>query len=145
MPRSCYTFNTYVPQEFGTASNKIILYKLFLACNVLERQEASSASAFVSTGLNNVGYRRFVKYLPVVTASSSGGFIKSRNMSLVWSFDYICIIKFVLDCKVVYILLIIGNTKGMPHLKITLEFLFLDPVSILEPNSCLSEIFLHWL
>ena len=72
MPRSCYTFSTYVSQEFRTPSIKIILYKLFLLRNVLERQEASSASAFVSTGLNIVGYRRFVNYLPVDTASYSG-------------------------------------------------------------------------
>jgi hypothetical protein len=72
MPLSCYTFKTYISQEFRTPSIKIILYELFLACNVLEGQEASSASAFVSTGLNSVGYRRFVNYLPVDMASYSG-------------------------------------------------------------------------
>jgi hypothetical protein len=72
MPRSFYTFNTYVSQEFRTPSMKIVLYKLFLTCNVLERQRASSAYAFVSTGLNSVGYQRFVNYLPVDTASYSG-------------------------------------------------------------------------
>jgi len=40
--------------------------------------------------------------------------------------------KGVLDYKIIYILLIIGNVTGMPHLKITLEFLLLDPVPILE-------------
>jgi len=65
MPLSCYTFSTYVSQEFRTPSIKIVLYSLLLACNVLGRQEASSASAVVSTGLNSVGYRRLVNRLPV--------------------------------------------------------------------------------
>jgi hypothetical protein len=69
---SCYVFNTYISQEFKTPSIKIILYKVFLICNILERQGASSASAFVSTGLNSVGYQRFVKYLSVDMASYSG-------------------------------------------------------------------------
>jgi len=42
---------------------------------------------------------------------------------------------FVLDYKIIYILLIIGNTTG----KITLEFLLLYPVSVLEPTSRLSD------
>ena len=46
------------------------------------------------------------------------GFIKSLNMLLLWSFNYIYIIKVALDCKVIYILLIIGNMTRMPHLKI---------------------------
>jgi hypothetical protein len=46
---------------------------------------------------------------------------KSRNMLLLWIFNYLLIIfhiiKIVLDCKTKYVLLIIENTSVMPHLK----------------------------
>ena len=53
---------------------------------------------------------------------------KSRNMSLLWSFNYIYIIKVVLDYEIIYILLIIENIRGMPQLKI-LPLLILFPVT----------------
>jgi len=38
------------------------------------------------------------------------------------SFKCIHIIKVVLDCKIIYILLIIENTTGMFHLKLKLDY-----------------------
>ena len=67
-------------------------------------------------------------HVEIFFSQSEDGFIKSLNMLLLWSFNYIYIIKVVLDCKFIYILLIIGNTTGMPHLKIIAYVIWLKTV-----------------
>ena len=51
-------------------------------------------------------------------------------MSLLLSFNYIYIIKVVLDYKIIYILLIIENITRMPQLKILTLLILFPPTHI---------------
>ena len=97
-----YSCITYI---FGLCS--VYIYRCHVLC----------IGAIIRADCGYIRLYRIVMWIFFFFQNHDDGFIKSLNLFLLWSFNYIYIIK-VVCYKVIYILLIIGNITGMPHLKI---------------------------